>query len=488
MTSIPSAGPVAGHRLSVAYAGVVIAAAGYLGITAQQVGQETLGAWGGGLCFFAVASLCLVPRFPAVALGVFILVAYGLPRYGNDFLALLNLNLLNWVSSLSLMGWIVWLVRERASPRISHWLTLVMIAFVAWIGITMLAAAARGEVVGYFPRHHPSQFFQSLVLFLIAAHTLGERTAAWWFSLLLCAMPTVQAQFLGSSAIYLDSDIPALSAMILPAAIMGAFFAPNLTMRIAFSAFALDMLRIVTISRNRAAAVGLACAVALLWWNSGHRVRWTLVGAPLILLFAWLLIPKDYVDRFSVLWDPQANHPTATLDRATVQGRFDLWDAGARMVRDHPLVGVGAGNYPHAIGRYRPEAKNLPTHSNVLNVAAETGIPGAILYIGLFAGAIVMLQSVIRRARPGWPEDGARMVQAALAAHLGVGLFLSRHDMQLAYLLLGWGVALQLHLRDRTSQPPGGLARPVVHADAIRIRGRPDDLRAAVAARELPRK
>jgi hypothetical protein len=487
MTSMLSATPVMAHRLSVAYAGIVIVAAGYLGITAQQAGQGTLGTWGSVLCFFAIASLALVPRFPAVALGVFILAAHGMPRYGNDFLALLSLDFLNWVSSLSLMGWIVWLVREQAWPRISNWPTLVMIAFVTWIGVTILAAAARGEVVGYFPRHHPSQFFQSLVLFLIAAHTLGERTTAWWFGLLLCAMPTVQAQFLGTSAIYLESDIPAVSAMILPAAVMGAFFAPNLIMRIAFSALALDMLRIITISRNRAAAVGLACAVALLWWNSGHRVRWTLVGAPLIVLFAWLLIPKDYVDRFRVLWDPQANHPTATLDRATVQGRLDLWDAGARMVRDHPLVGVGAGNYPHAIGRYRPEAKNLPTHSNVLNAAAETGIPGAMLYIGLFAGAIVMLQSVIRRTRPGWPEEGARMVQAALAAYLGVGLFLSRHDMQLAYLLLGWGVAFLLYSRDRMSQPPGGLARPVVHDDARTI-SRSDDLRADEAARAPPRK
>jgi O-antigen ligase len=135
------------------------------------------------------------------------------------------------------------------------------------------------------------------------------------------------------------------------------------------------------------------------------------------------------------------------------------------MVADRPIVGVGAGNYPHATANYARMKSRQPAHNNVLDVAAEMGIPGVALYLALFVGAVFALQGVIRRARSEWPEPIARIVQAALVAYLGGGLFMSRQDMQLAYLLLGWVVALQLQVRDREEgrarRPGDGVLGPM---------------------------
>jgi O-antigen ligase len=445
----------------IAYSVIVSAVAVHLGITASQTG---LGAPVLTLTCLGIMSLVLVPRFPAVALGTFVLAAYGLPRYMDRFTGVLTLNLLNWISVLAIIGWAIWAVRVRANLRIKNWLTLTMSTFIVWVGVTMLAAWTRGEWIGYYPRHHPEQYFQGMALFLIAAHTLGQRTPAWWFLLLLCFLPSLQAVQLGSK-IYLDNDTPLLSAIIFPAALLGAASAPHLAQRMVFGLLAVNMLRIITVAQNRGAAVAFACALTIVWWNSRYRLRIALIGIPAILVGASLLVPQGYVERFRALWNPEASHWTESLNLAPARGRLTLWDTAIRMVADRPIVGVGAGNYPHATANYARMKSRQPAHNNVLDVAAEMGIPGVALYLALFVGAVFALQGVIRRARSEWPEPIARIVQAALVAYLGGGLFMSRQDMQLAYLLLGWVVALQLQVRDREEgrarRPGDGVLGPM---------------------------
>jgi len=429
----------------IAYSVIVSAVAVHLGITASQTG---LGAPVLTLTCLGIMSLVLVPRFPAVALGTFVLAAYGLPRYMDRFTGVLTLNLLNWISVLAIIGWTIWAVRVRANLRIKNRLTLTMSAFIVWVGVTMLAAWTRGEWIGYYPRHHPEQYFQGMALFLIAAHTLGERTPAWWFLLLLCFLPSLQALQLGSK-IYLNNDTPLLSAIIFPAALLGAASAPHRAQRIIFGVLAVCMLIIIAAAHNRGAGIALVCALAAVWWNSRDRLRIALIGIPAILVGASLLVPQGYVERFRELWNPEARHWTKSLDLAPARGRLTLWNSAIRMVGDRPIVGVGAGNYPHATKNYARTKTRQPAHNNALDVAAEMGIPGVTLYLALFVGAVFVLQRVIRRARSEWPEPIARIVQAALVAYLGGGLFMSRQDMQLAYLLLGWVVAMQLQPRDR---------------------------------------
>ncbi len=64
----------------------------------------------------------------------------------------------------------------------------------------------------------------------------------------------------------------------------------------------------------------------------------------------------------------------------------------ASLIKDHPLFGVGPGNWKLEIPRYDtagliwPNGKFLPTrpHNVYLQVVSETGIPGAILYFSMW--------------------------------------------------------------------------------------------------------
>jgi O-Antigen ligase len=68
--------------------------------------------------------------------------------------------------------------------------------------------------------------------------------------------------------------------------------------------------------------------------------------------------------------------------------RYDYWRIALREAGDHPLAGVGAGNY--AIDYFRERHNDLPVtqpHSLPFQVLAELGVVGALLFLG-FVGAL----------------------------------------------------------------------------------------------------
>jgi hypothetical protein len=66
------------------------------------------------------------------------------------------------------------------------------------------------------------------------------------------------------------------------------------------------------------------------------------------------------------------------------------------------------------------------------------------LYLGFFLGAVVMLNRMRgARRRPPWQRSSAQMLQLSLIAYLVGGIFNSRHDFVLAYVITGWALALR---------------------------------------------
>jgi putative inorganic carbon (HCO3(-)) transporter len=83
--------------------------------------------------------------------------------------------------------------------------------------------------------------------------------------------------------------------------------------------------------------------------------------------------------------------PDATVYIATPDMRMDLWAKTADMVTDHPLVGVGLGNFQSVFERvYNPELnddgrRGGHAHNLWLHYAAELGVPGGLVFIGLWS-------------------------------------------------------------------------------------------------------
>jgi hypothetical protein len=89
------------------------------------------------------------------------------------------------------------------------------------------------------------------------------------------------------------------------------------------------------------------------------------------------------------------------IGRAT-SGRSRLVSVTTRVIRNHPVAGVGIGSQPLASRQEldtRRRAEKNASHTTPLTVAAELGAIGFVLYLALLAGAVKLLLLAVRRER-----------------------------------------------------------------------------------------
>lgn len=110
-------------------------------------------------------------------------------------------------------------------------------------------------------------------------------------------------------------------------------------------------------------------------------------------------------------------------------GRTMVWGIAADMIADHPVTGVGAGNFTIRMHEYLDspadasrDFSNLSSdnwihpHNDFLEVAAEHGLPG----LAAFAAMFLLAALAAHRVLAGDPDPGdARLALASLAALTG---------------------------------------------------------------------
>jgi putative inorganic carbon (hco3(-)) transporter len=226
---------------------------------------------------------------------------------------------------------------------------------------------------------------------------------------------------------------------------------------------------------SRGALVGLAAAllVALFAVGRGRRAAALVLAVVAIVgTGAWytMLAPADAVDRLT--------HP----ERAGGSGRNELWQVGWRMANDHPIQGVGAGNYPISSVHYllRPGStqrddfivvKQEPVHNIYLAVLSELGIIGLVLFLSILASCLRCTLLAARSfARQGdvTMELLARALFISLAGLLAADFFSSALYSKQLWLLLAAAPAL-LAVAERSSR--SGTTSVARHARPQRLLG-----------------
>lgn len=78
---------------------------------------------------------------------------------------------------------------------------------------------------------------------------------------------------------------------------------------------------------------------------------------------------------------------TSTIAEADPEGsageRYEILQTAWRIFVDHPVFGVGFGVYPRANDKYAPALGPRDTHNTYMNLAAEVGLPGLLLWCAL---------------------------------------------------------------------------------------------------------
>jgi O-antigen ligase len=193
-------------------------------------------------------------------------------------------------------------------------------------------------------------------------------------------------------------------------------------------------------TRSRGAWLGLAVgsALGLLAFAMASRRRGEMpdhrriVGPALLiaaLLAASLLAPIGADAKGSVGATIRSLSAPASGTGAV---RLAFWSNGLELLRDEPLLGVGAGRFAVVYPLYQRSRMTTPgfgtwlqvdhAHGDLLEFAIEFGLPAAMALLFLFVGAISRSIRSIWRAESVGPRTEATLVAAALSGILVHGL------------------------------------------------------------------
>jgi probable O-glycosylation ligase (exosortase A-associated) len=173
--------------------------------------------------------------------------------------------------------------------------------------------------------------------------------------------------------------------------------------------------------------------VALGWWRQWRAVA---VACAAWIVFLSFTSPAKWLARIAsigVYWTD-----------ASAVARFDTWYVALRVGLDHPILGAGFRPFSEAMyQRYIPGYHGYrDAHNMFLQVFAEHGFPGLMIYTALVVSTLLTLWRTARHPvtpATGWIHDYARMLLLGLACYLVAGTFhcLSYREIFFHLLVLG---------------------------------------------------
>lgn len=374
--------------------------------------------------------------------------------------------------------------RSAALPSAHPVGTYVLVLFLTWAALSGIWASGEGFVTDL------QRYLLNAVLFVIVYTAVRTRRQAGWVIAAFIAGATIAAAYgivvrpvVDPAAIdrLTVGDPNELAAALIAgvALSLGAAFglrkSPGL--RLAAAACALVMLVGFLLTGSRGGLVGLGAALVAAIVVAG-RWRWhattlAVVVAGLATMYIAVYAPDEIRDRIVAATSGESR---------SGEGRDTIWAVAFRMVEDRPLVGVGLASFGDEAVAYAiepgrtfrtDEVIDSPSvaHNTYLQVWAELGLVGLVLFLGVI---IFALSTALRAARRFSGQGDLEMELVARALVVGtVGVlaanfFISEQFSNTFWLLLGLGPALLgvARLRDQN----GGAAAAAAHVRADRLR------------------
>jgi len=242
----------------------------------------------------------------------------------------------------------------------------------------------------------------------------------------------------------------------------------------------LPLLVLMTQSRGGFIALALftgCCAVGQ--WRYLRRLFDTTRRIRLVILSAAILAAVTFFAPGGV-WKRVAGlkHLTSPeqLDEVDAEGsarqRWEIWRVAVKIIHDHTVLGVGTSAYPLAHEIYARGEEFEPTaagqrdtHSTILNLLAETGVPGTLIFLGLIGCVAFGAERVRRDCARRAPQLGMPLffLEAGLLSFFAAGIFGSFAYLAFLHiqLVLLWATG-DVTRRELASRARGVMTRPSV--------------------------
>ena len=165
--------------------------------------------------------------------------------------------------------------------------------------------------------------------------------------------------------------------------------------------------------------------------RAARRQLWRMVSAGMLFAAASFLVWNP-IDRLESVARIVTSDDTITSD-----GRIQLWSVAWKMWQEHPVLGVGIGQYRAVADQYVFGGVANIAHNTYLSFLAETGLVGLVVFISL---PLAIFIRVLRSRRHGNPF--APLLALGLAAVAVQAFTLNLENSRALWALIGISAAL----------------------------------------------
>jgi putative inorganic carbon (HCO3(-)) transporter len=205
----------------------------------------------------------------------------------------------------------------------------------------------------------------------------------------------------------------------------------------------------VIVCGSRGALLGVGIVAIFSWLRSSKRIM-GVVLVLVVILAAVFLAPEAYRDRLRSSLHPEED-PTASM-------RLTLWKSGMRMFLDHPLLGVGPGNFASEFASQYDVSTRVSgmwaPHSIYVQSLSELGLLGTLplivlwyLFFRVNAKTREDLQSLGEDAKRRFEYRLSQGLDLAMVGFLTSGAFLTVLYYPHLWVLLGLSAGLHIASR-----------------------------------------
>lgn len=414
-----------------------------------------------------ILSLTFIFTRPYLGIIIFFILSYFLSPeiFGKSKSLLVSLggeNLLHIVIITIIFCWLIWMIKNREFKFVVCRQNYLIIGFLLTIIISIIFAVDKS----YFWIHFVGIIRVFFIYFAIINLITSKKHFIHlvWALILIFGIPSIEAviEYLQHGTIYRRIGDPVwgdnnyfsqLLTMTIPLAFYLIFTSRSFLKNLILTILCLSMITTITITFSRSGFMGLLTVLTIILLKSKKKFYLLPIGISLVIGLIYLL-PANYKDRI---------HSIITYQQdISAMRRVYAWEAGLNMVKQHPLTGVGLGNFEPLSKEYNPSLPDfLTAHNFLIHLAGECGIIGVILFLALIITSgrdLMYLKKRFRNTSEGkWIIPLADGIEVSFCGYIIACNFSSETYMLLLYVLIGLTVSLKQIAKREINKSEGDL-------------------------------
>lgn len=223
---------------------------------------------------------------------------------------------------------------------------------------------------------------------------------------------------------------------IIPVSITLAVISTEFKNKILYAIISLSLIASEMFTISRGAWIALVVAGLLLVIM--YKNRWFFAGIIALALVGIALLPPEIgLERARSIFS--LTHPWNFE-------RVNVWTASLKIIKDHPLFGIGLNNFQYYYAAYKPAAGVevfRHAHNTFLNLAVEMGVAAALLFI---AYLIMVVKRVVAVRSNDYQQILAKSIVIGTISVLTYGMveYNFNNELQIVLFFVMQGIALQL--------------------------------------------